>query len=779
MRVLYVEDDPMDADLTQRELRRKAPHFTLQIAHKQSEAMRYLEVQADQYDLLLTDLNLPDGGGFALLTYVREHGLPLAVVVITGAGNEETAVAALKAGADDYLVKPQGDYSHLAPTLESALQRYRTEVARRARPLRVLYAEQNQSDIEQVSGYFSKHAQHIHFEYARTVNELNRRLEQASDYDALLVDYQLHNLNALDVLRDVRQLRGLDLPIILVTSERNQEVAVQALRLGANDFVVKSSGYVYQLPGLLENAYHFAQMRREQAALIASEKRFRALIENSADGVLLLDGNGFVVYASPASQRILGGTPASYVGKQVASRAHPDDQEQTLTFWQQVLDAPGSPINMQIRIRHEDGHWLWMEATGVNSLNEAAVQGVVVNFRDITERKNAEAHIQRQLQKLRALRTVDMAIASSLDLRLTLAVLMDHLVAQLAVDAADVLLFRHSNQELEYGDGRGFGTQYVERVRLRVGEGLAGLAAAKRETVRVSNLMLPEHAATTPKWFRTENFITYIGTPLVAKNQVKGILEIYQRQSFEPDDEWLNFFETLAGQAAIAIDNAELFENLQQANEDLVKAYDSTLEGWVRALDLRDKETENHTQRVAEITLRLAGALGVSQEDLKQVRRGALLHDIGKIGIPDRILLKEGPLNEAEWNQVRMHPKYAYEWLSPIEYLRPALDIPYSHHEKWDGTGYPQGLKGEQIPLAARIFAVVDVWDALTNDRPYRRAWERNKVIDYIKFLSGSHFDSRIAGVFLKMVEEEELLTGEMDTQAPHSESNTASSAAR
>jgi HD-GYP domain-containing protein (c-di-GMP phosphodiesterase class II) len=213
----------------------------------------------------------------------------------------------------------------------------------------------------------------------------------------------------------------------------------------------------------------------------------------------------------------------------------------------------------------------------------------------------------------------------------------------------------------------------------------------------------------------------------------------------------VQFLETLAGQIAIAVDNAFLFQDLQRHNFQLSLAYQTTLEGWSRALDLRDKETEGHTQRVTEMAVHLATDMGIGEGPLMDIRRGALLHDIGKMGIPDAILLKSGPLTDDEWEIMRRHPLYAYELLSPITFLQPSLDIPYCHHEKWDGSGYPRGLKGEEIPLAARIFAVVDVYDALRSDRPYRLAWPEEEVLEHIKFLSGTHFEPAVVEAFLKM----------------------------
>jgi putative nucleotidyltransferase with HDIG domain len=244
-----------------------------------------------------------------------------------------------------------------------------------------------------------------------------------------------------------------------------------------------------------------------------------------------------------------------------------------------------------------------------------------------------------------------------------------------------------------------------------------------------------------------------VAAPLVAKGQVCGVLEVFWRSPPAATPERLAFLDALSGQAAIAIDNADLFDNLQRANLDLVMAYDATIEGWSKALDLRDRETEGHTLRVTELTLRLARAMGVPDDLQIHLRRGALLHDIGKMGIPDSILLKPGPLSAEEWEIMRRHPVLAFELLASISYLREALDIPYCHHEKWDGTGYPRKLRGTQIPLLARIFAIVDVYDALTSDRPYRAAWPKEKALAYIQEQSGTHFDPDVVAAFLGLEE--------------------------
>ncbi len=362
---------------------------------------------------------------------------------------------------------------------------------------------------------------------------------------------------------------------------------------------------------------------------------------------------------------------------------------------------------------------------------------------------------QEQIRRLTTLRDVDSAIASSTDLRVTLNILTDYTLKHLKVDAVDILIYRPEIQNLTYFTSAGFNALSPSRPLVRIGEGLAGQVVMKGKTDHVTDLKNSPEAKRDPLLLR-EGFVTYIGVPLLVKGQVKGVFEVFHRSPLSPNADWMQFLQTLAGQAAIAIDNAQLFDNLQKTNQELTQAYDTTLEGWARALELRDRETEGHTRRVTDLTMRLAHAMGIKDEDLVNIYRGVLLHDIGKMGVPDHILKKTGPLTEPEWDEMRRHPKYAYDLLSPINYLRPALDIPYCHHEHWDGSGYPNKLKGEQIPLAARIFSVVDSWDALLSDRPYRKAWPRHKVIEYIRASGGSILDSAIVDIFLTMMTDED-----------------------
>jgi len=309
---------------------------------------------------------------------------------------------------------------------------------------------------------------------------------------------------------------------------------------------------------------------------------------------------------------------------------------------------------------------------------------------------------------------------------------------------------------------RGYRSKTPPRQSLRMGEGIAGRAALERRVEHADNIADPDSGFARYELVAGEDFVTCYCAPLVSKGNVLGVLNILQRAPrLHPDEEWLTFLEAMAGQAAIAIDSAMLFNNLTRSNTELVLAYDATIEGWSHAMDLRDKETEGHTQRVTNLMVQLARAMGMDEEQIIHARRGALLHDMGKLGVPDKILLKPGALTDEEWLVMRQHPTFAHEMLFPIHYLRAALDIPYCHHEKWDGTGYPRGLKGEQIPLAARMFAVIDVYDALTSERPYRAAWSKEKTLEHIRGLAGTHFDPTVVQAFLQLLDESALASQE------------------
>ena len=466
------------------------------------------------------------------------------------------------------------------------------------------------------------------------------------------------------------------------------------------------------------------------------------------------NGGWTVDYVSEGCYQLTGYRPLDFIQNKKLSYidlVHPEDRDFMVSSMESAL-SDRKPFDIVYRIISGSGEEKWVRDLGhgeyITEEDMVAVEGFVI---DITDRKQSEKRIQCQLERFEALRKIDAAISSSLDLRVTLDILLDQVTRRLGVDAGAVLLFNPSSQSLEFVTGRGFRTTALQHTNLRLGEGYAGVAALERRILRVSNLPGSLGELRRALQIVDEGFVEYLAVPLIAKGQVQGILEIFNRSRLEIDEEWMDFLESLSGHAAIAVDNATLFNELQRSNIELTMAYDATLEGWSKALELRDQGTEGHNQRVAAMTLRLAKALDIHPNEMIHIRRGALLHDIGKMGIPDHILLKPGPLTPEEWLIMRQHPEYAFNLLSQISYLKQALDIPYCHHEKWDGTGYPRGLKGEQIPFSARMFALVDVWDALLSDRPYRRAWSEEQVFTFIREQSGRHFDPQVVEIFLKL----------------------------
>ena len=666
--------------------------------------------------------------------------------------------------------------------------------------LRALLVEDNPDDAELVlralraGGFDVVHAR------VETAVQLHHAVT-SEPWDVVIADYTLPSFSGPEAFVIVRQEKAY-LPFILVSGAVGEETVVDAMRQGIDDYLMKDN--LKRLPGAVGRAIQGCREREQRkraedtvrhrdAILLAvglAAKRLLAAedwrIEIQEVVAQLGKAAGVsrvYLYSLRGSQRTRATQEAEWVAPGIAPRSgHPDFEDFDLVArgfdaWLGALGEgrhmEGSPADFPPSVRSQLESWgvaslavmpilvdgkLWgtigfdvcHEPRNWSKVEIEALKIAADTMGAAIKRVEARANLRRQMSHLNALRTIDHAIANSLDLKLTLDVVLDQVTIQLGVDAARVLLLDPLTQKLELVAGRGFFGSELRPVALRVGEGYAGRVALSRQPFHVSDL---RRAATEGyhDMCMPAGFFSYYALPLIAKNQIKGVLETFCRTALESDDEWCGFAATLAGQAAIAIDSAQLLTALTQTNTELRLAYETTLEGWSRALDLRDHHTQGHTARVAGLTVLLGQALGMDPEEMLHLRRGALLHDIGKMAIPDAILFKPGPLTEEEWEVMRRHPVYAYELLSPIAYLRPALDIPHYHHERWDGTGYPQGLKGEEIPLLARVFAVVDTWDALTSDRPYRGKVSEDRARQIIRESAGSDFDPRIVEAFLKL----------------------------
>jgi putative nucleotidyltransferase with HDIG domain len=360
---------------------------------------------------------------------------------------------------------------------------------------------------------------------------------------------------------------------------------------------------------------------------------------------------------------------------------------------------------------------------------------------------------EEEHSKLLALADISQVINSSLMLDDVLRIVMDTIV-RLTKAERGFLMLRDSHGRLAMRTARNWESETISPDEFEISRTVVNRVASGGQPILTTN------ALQDPRFDHQASIIAYnlrsiLCVPLKVKGVLTGVIYADNRVRTglftETERDLLAAF---ANQAAVAIENARLFDIQHRLNLDLIQAYDNTLVGWARALELRDKETQGHTQRVANLTDQLAQVMGLGGTELVHIRRGALLHDIGKMGIPDAILLKPGPLTDDEWSIMRQHPVYAHSMLSTIAYLQPAIDIPYCHHEKWDGSGYPRGLMDRQIPQAARLFAVIDVWDALTSDRPYRTAWPKEKTLPYLQEQAGKHFDPDVVIAFTEMIEQ-------------------------
>jgi PAS domain S-box-containing protein len=635
-----------------------------------------------------------------------------------------------------------------------------------------------------------------------------------------------------------------------------------------------------QVAVAIDNASLYNRLRQ-------SEAHFRAMIENAAEGVAILDANGNFTYLTHKEESLTGYSYDESMRQSAFRYIHPDDLPGLIQAFQEGIQTPGAIITSEYRLQRKDGTWGHYEVTGHNLLNDPHVAGVVVNYRDISQRKQAEEALQESESRLEgiintainAIVTTDerqriilfnpsaekvfgysasQILGQSLDLLIPerfrnihethvqgyaeMGVsnrthgMLDHLyglrsdgeefpmeayISQSVVNdkkyftvilqdvterkraeqavrqrAAELeslvavstslraastvaemvpVILREATKVARAANGSIFllepsSGDLVSRgwysaesdsfiqlseeqaVRHTIYEGVAGYVA------RTGQVYITDHLHEDPlpvfvlgEAERLQDMNSGISLPLRAHDSIVGALHVALRERRLFTETETRLLTAIAEMAGNALQRASLYEKTLHQAEELAAAYDNTLAGWARALELRDELTEGHTRRVTALTVQLSHAMGIASADLVQIQRGAILHDIGKMGIPDQILLKRGPLTQEESAVMRRHPQFAYDMLYPIAFLRPALEIPYCHHEKWDGTGYPRGLKGEEIPLASRIFAVADVWDAITSDRPYRPAWPREQALEYMQTESAKYFDPRILEIFFSL----------------------------
>ena len=581
--------------------------------------------------------------------------------------------------------------------------------------IHVLLVEDEPAHAELVRRAFEERGGEAILSIVSSLSEARAYLTSNHPPKLIIADWRLPDGDGMDLL--VVDREHMVAPIVLMTSHGNERIAVEAMKAGALDYVVKSEETLADMPHIVERAIREwnYELEREhmQAALREREAMFRLLAENSTDVISRHDAEGKTLYISPACRTLVGYEPNELVGHSTFEFIHPEDLSEPVSALN-LLHSQDTVTNVSYRVQRKDGSLVWFE-TSFRALRDPqsnVISEIHAASRDITARRKAEDELRANEDRFRSL------VQNSYEI-----------IIVLSADSKIIYESPSTTRILGYIPGRLLG--------------------------------------------QTPNFLVHPDDLAMVENSISGLLEKYQYVNTiefrvrHANDSWI-YLEAFGtnlldnpGVNGIVVTLRDISERkrsevaLQSAHIDLVQAYEATIEGWSRALDLRDHETEGHTQRVAEMTVKLARAIGIPESEWIHIRRGALLHDIGKMAIPDEILLKPDKLTEAEWVEMRRHPQYAYEMLHPIAYLRPALDIPYYHHEKWNGAGYPQHLKGEAIPLSARLFAVVDVFDALCSDRPYRKACNRSEVLAYFNEQIGEHFDPQIVKIFLELAHNE------------------------
>jgi len=518
------------------------------------------------------------------------------------------------------------------------------------RYLHLLVFEDNPGDFKLVQIFLAgdESAEFV-ISQATTFSDGAKFLEE-NQVDVILLDLGLPDSQGMETLQKLDPL-GSTIPIIVLTCNNDMKTAYEAVEAGAQDFLIKGE-FTEQI--LIRSIRYAVKRKMADNNLLDHEERLRLALDAEKQGLFdrdLITGQ-FITDDNYA--RILNYNPADFVETEQTwlDRIHPDDRDYVRTYYSAFLNQDFTLFHIEYRAKTKIGDWKWISITGKMLTNKVGQPTRFIGIQtDINDRKLAAIEVNRlfqeshrRLRRIESLQQIDTSINSDVNYERTMLMIIKNVRDQLHSDAAAILLVDSDGKNLHYVNGDGFKTAFTERARLKIGRGLAGRVAEDTDVLRFlqfGNLDLDPIFASL---LNAEGFLDYYGVSLRVKDKLIGVLELYFRNIQTQDEEWINYFKTLSGVAAIAIDKSRLITNLADTNSELLNAYDATIHGWSRALDLRDKETEGHTRRVAEMTIHLAKKMEFDPQEIVHIHRGALLHDIGKMGVPDSILQKPGAL---------------------------------------------------------------------------------------------------------------------------------------
>ena len=789
LKVLIVEDRPEDAELMVMYLVKEG--YQVDWTRVESEKA-FLEALQSQMDLILSDWSLPQFSGMRALQIYQGLGLDLPFIIVSGGIGEEAAVAAMRQGADDYLLKDR--LERLGQAVKNALEQKRLRDENRKSALALAASEAElrglftaMPDLVMVvdkEGVICKVAP------SKFPFPINHQLIVGNHISEVFNPEQTHDLTqTMQEVLQKGQLKSIEIQVTKNQKTNWFEISISPLSSQETIWIARDVSerkvMIQQLTELLQQqtaianlARELTDVRDEQSIYHLTYQTIKELTRTSYFSFSLLDIE--TKHLQPKYANLEGiefnhhllsflelgyNQPDSIFQKVIQTRKPVilSDPEQiyfrkTLfegSINQEMHSACCLPVLAEERVVG----LIELQSPEKQAYQEEDIKWIKVISNQVglsLQKIQLFTELQQRNAELSTLAVIDTAVLTRFEAQEIYSIILEQITNRMRADAAVLSLYQPQEGILKFVSQVGYRNPNLINQFVRLGEGLAGKAALTQH-VFYCDLTVPGNINLLIEEFRAEEFKAYYGISMIAETRLIGVLELLFRAPYQADEKWLNFYEMLANQAAIALNMLQLNQNLQTAHQELLEAYDLTIQGWSQALDMRDKETEDHTQRVADLTIQMAKSLGLDGDELIDIRRGALLHDIGKLGIPDSILLKPGSLTAEEWQVMKQHPVLAYQLLKPIHYLEKALEIPYCHHEKWDGTGYPRGLKEDEIPLSARLFAVADVYDALTSDRPYRKAWSKEAALDYIQSQVVKHFDPQVVEIFIKMIKTEPI----------------------
>ncbi len=781
---LILEDRSSDAELIVLELKRSGFEFEWQrVDNKEG----YLAALNNSLDLIIADYVLPQFDAVHALNLLKEKSLNIPLIVVSGNISEETAVNAVKLGAVDYLLKDR--LTRLGQAVNNALEQRKVLAERQL-------AQKALKESEERFRRLAENAQDIIYRFRFSPQ---RYFEYISPAVATITGYSPeefytnhHLLNEIVLPEDryllesvpTRMAEKLPLTIrwcckdgkIIWVEQRDVYIFDDAGELEAIEGIARDiterirNHHELEIIVSLSHTVRKAQTRNELIAVILDQ--ILDLLQANGSALIFKDlysGEGVVELARGLLERMTGDRipPGEGISGTVISSGEIFLSNDLLTDpFNQIINMNGdlhgiacAPLVSQNLVI---GAMMITRHAPIDAYEARLLTAVADIAANAIQRTTLHEKTIFHAHQMEAVSEIGRALAEALD-RTEIYRRLDQSLLELIPGICELTISSYdSGRQLftvEYASRNGVlsDVNQFEQDHLKPpGVGTKSEAIIRRQPI-IRN-QLADHKKINHLKVRPGDAIPQSGlyVPMISRNEIIGVIEVQSMIPNRFSEEDARALSLVGNTAAVAIQNTRLLKDLQQNNLDLILAYNSTLEGWSRALDLRDGDTGIHSQYVAEMAVELARSLGIGGDELINIQRGALLHDLGKIGISDLILRKAGSLTPEEWEIMRRHPQFAYDMLLPITYLKDALDIPYSHHEKWDGSGYPRGLKGEQIPLAARIFALVDVWNALLQDRPYRKAWDKERVIQYISEQGGIHFDPSITRAFLNMVMNDE-----------------------